>query len=174
MLNRMRVKITRNSKKMHRTDRNKSDSPHLRGNIACWRAFARRWSIKERKIKTSKQNTTRTCVHLYTGRAPAAARGPATGTDAEGFIFLELVRLPPPGSDPWFSVPRYVPKRRIFLSVMSQSSSIWSHCFRTSAPVSLVPDITRSFLWLFFYLNVFYWIFSTGFFPLENFLWDIL
>ena len=29
-------------------------------------------SIKERKIKTSKQNTTRTRVHLYTGRAPAA------------------------------------------------------------------------------------------------------
>ena len=104
MLNRTQVKPTRNSKKIRGNDGNKSDSPHLRGKSSCCRELTRRWSIKERKLKLQSFNFVfcRTwqlgrAYIVYTGRAPAAARGPATGSDAEGFFFLELLRLPPPG-----------------------------------------------------------------------------
>ena len=72
MLDRTQVKLTRNSKKILRSDRNKRDSPQLRGKSCCCQRFCE-WVVnKWKKIKTSKRNTTRTRVHLYTGRAPAA------------------------------------------------------------------------------------------------------
>ena len=104
MLNRTQVKPTRNSKKIRRNDGNKSDSPYPRGKSASCRELTRRWSIIERKLKLQSFNFVfcRTwqlgrAYIVYTGRAPAAARGPATGTKAEVFFFLELLRLPPHG-----------------------------------------------------------------------------
>ena len=83
MLNRMQVKLTRNSKKIRRIGGNKSDSPHLRGKSCCCRRFASGWSMKERKLKLQSET--------QLGRAyictPDGHLQPGPWTDAEGFFF---------------------------------------------------------------------------------------
>ena len=95
-LNRMQVKRTGNLKKIRWTAGNKSNSPHLRGKFLLLWGDLVLWSNKTKKLKLCQKKLGRAYI-LYTGRAPAAAHGPATGTEAEVFVFLELARLPPPG-----------------------------------------------------------------------------
>ena len=56
-LNRMQVKRTGNSKKIRRTDRNKSDSPHLRGKILLFWGNLVLWSNKTKKLKLPRNNS---------------------------------------------------------------------------------------------------------------------
>ena len=146
MLNRMRVKPTRNSKKIRRKDGNKSDSPHLRGKSSCCRELTRRWSIKERKLKLQSFNFVfcRTwqlgrVYILYTGRAPAAARGPATGTDAEGFFSWNWDVYPHLDQTPAQFCRHYAVSqqlRNVTLRVCIVRQLLRSHCAYGAQPLS--------------------------------------
>ena len=56
-LNRMQVKRTGNSKKIWRTDRNKIDSPHLRGKYLVFWGDLVLWSNKTKKLKLPRNNS---------------------------------------------------------------------------------------------------------------------
>ena len=56
-LNRMQVTRTGNSKKIWRTDRNKSDSPHLRGKYLVFWGDLVLWSNKTKKLTLPRNNS---------------------------------------------------------------------------------------------------------------------
>ena len=96
-LNRMQVKRTGNSKKIWRTDRNKIDSPHLRGKYLVFWGDLVLWSNKTKKLRNNSDAHTTFCTP--DGHRPRPVALPRALTQrvffpGTGYVYPHLDKTP--------------------------------------------------------------------------------